>query len=47
MEKNDLPTVKVNKILSDQECPNVSVIIPCYLRRRFVPLMMLNIFHMD
>jgi len=47
MEQKDLPIAKVDKILSDEELPNVSVIIPCYLRRKFVPLMMMNIFHMD
>jgi len=43
----DLPCAKVSKILTDEECPNVSIIIPCYKRRKFVPLMICNIFHMD
>lgn len=43
----DLPSVKVSKILNDEECPNVSIIIPCYKRRKFVSLMLCNIFHMD
>jgi len=49
MEKEipDLPVAKVSKILSDQECPNVSIIIPCYKRKQFASLMMCNIFHMD
>jgi len=49
MEKEipDLPVVKVSKILTDEECPNVSIIIPCYKRRQFASLMMCNIFHMD
>ena len=43
----DLPCAKVSKILTDEECPNVSIIIPCYKRRKFASLIMCNIFHMD
>jgi len=43
----DLPLAKVSKILKDEECPTVSIIIPCYKRRQFVSLMLCNIFHMD
>ena len=43
----DLPCAKVSKILTDEECPNVSIIIPCYKRRKFASLIMCNIFHLD
>jgi len=42
-----LPIASVEKILTDEELPNVSVIIPCYKRKKFVALMMCNLFHMD
>ena len=43
----DLPCSEVHKILSDQECPGVSILIPCYKRRKFVSLMLTNIANMD
>ena len=43
----DLPVRKVNQILSDEDCPHVSVLIPCYLRREFVPLIITNLIQMD
>jgi len=42
-----LPIAKVEKILTDEELPLVTVIIPCYKRKKFVALMMCNLFHMD
>ena len=42
-----LPISPVEKILTDEELPDVSVIIPCYQRKKFVSLMMCNLFHMD
>tara|TARA_R110000803_G_scaffold44506_5_gene94181 strand:+ start:271 stop:1083 length:813 start_codon:yes stop_codon:yes gene_type:complete len=47
VEIPDLPITQVSKILEDDECPCVSIIIPCYLRRKFIALMLTNIFHMD
>ena len=43
----DLDVTKVDKILSYEELPPVSIIIPCYKSRKFVPLMLCNIFYMD
>jgi glycosyltransferase involved in cell wall biosynthesis len=43
----DLPCAKVSKILKDEELPNVSIIIPCYKRRKFASLMLCNIFYLD
>jgi cellulose synthase/poly-beta-1,6-N-acetylglucosamine synthase-like glycosyltransferase len=43
----DLDVAKVDKILSYEELPPVSIIIPCYKRRKFVPLMLCNIFYLD
>jgi len=43
----DLPYTQVNDILSDDDCPSVSILIPCYLRRKFKPLILCNIFYMD
>lgn len=43
----DLPISAVSKILTDEECPNVSIIIPCYKRRKFISLMLMNIAYMD
>ena len=50
MDKKEIPNLplsKVSKILSDEECPAVSIIIPCYKRKQFVSLILCNIFHMD
>jgi glycosyltransferase involved in cell wall biosynthesis len=43
----DLPVSEVTKLLTDEECPNVSICIPCYKRRKFLPLIMNNLFYMD
>ena len=43
----DLPIAEVSKILPYEDLPPVSIIIPCYKRRKFVPLMLCNIFYMD
>jgi len=43
----DLPVSEVSKILDDSECPEVSICIPCYKRRKFLPLIMNNLFYMD
>jgi len=42
-----LPITEVTKILSDQECPEISICIPCYKRRKFVPLILCNLVNMD
>ena len=42
-----LPVSEVSKILTDEECPLVSVLIPCYKRREFISLMLTNIVQMD
>ena len=42
-----LPVSEVSKILTDEECPAVSVLIPCYKRREFISLMLTNIVQMD
>lgn len=47
IEIPDLPLAKVDKILNDTECPNVSIIMPCYKRREFLPLILTNIICMD
>ena len=46
----DIPTLEiteVTKCLSNQECPPVSILIPCYLRNKFLPLILVNLLHMD
>ena len=43
----DLPIAEVKTILPYEELPCVSIIIPCYMRKNFVSLIMTNIFHMD
>jgi hypothetical protein len=43
----DLPYTPVTQLLSDDECPPVSILIPCYLRRKFKPLILCNIIYMD
>jgi hypothetical protein len=43
----DLPVSEVSKYLDDQECPEVSICIPCYKRKKFLPLIMNNLFYMD
>jgi len=43
----ELPNQEVSVILEDHECPKVSIIIPCYKRRKFVSLILTNIVHMD
>ena len=42
-----LPTTQVTKPLSDDMLPHVSILIPCYLRQKFVPLILMNISQMD
>jgi len=42
-----LPIAEVKNILPYEELPCVSVIIPCYMRKNFVSLIMTNLFHMD
>tara|TARA_R110001599_G_scaffold353604_1_gene594273 strand:- start:1788 stop:2627 length:840 start_codon:yes stop_codon:yes gene_type:complete len=42
-----LPIAEVKTILPYEELPCVSVIIPCYMRKNFVSLIMTNLFHMD
>ena len=43
----NLPIAEVKEILPYEELPCVSIIIPCYMRKNFVSLIMTNIFHMD
>ena len=42
-----LPLTPVNKILTDEECPNITICIPCYKRREFIPLMLCNLVQLD
>lgn len=42
-----LPLAQVDTILSDQDCPHISIIMPCYQRREFLPLILTNILCMD
>jgi len=42
-----LPYTEVTELLSDDDCPPVSILIPCYLRRKFKPLILCNIIYMD
>ena len=43
----DLPCSEPTHILTDSECPCVSINIPCYLRRKFIPLILMNLLQMD
>ena len=43
----DLPIYQLTKLLDNSECPFVSVCVPCYLRRKFIPLIMCNLMNMD
>jgi len=43
----NLPITDVSNLLTDEELPHISVLIPCYLRRKFKPLMLCNLRHMD
>ena len=43
----NLPITDVTKLLEDKDLPNISVLIPCYLRRKFKPLMLCNLRHLD
>ena len=43
----DLPLTEVTTLLEDEELPHISILIPCYLRRKFKPLMLCNIRHMN
>ena len=38
-----LPFSEVKQVYKDDELPCVSITIPCYKRRKFIPLMMTNI----
>ena len=42
-----LPLTPVNKILTDEECPNITICIPCYKRKEFIPLMLCNLIQLD
>ena len=42
-----LELTPVHKILKYEDCPPVSILIPCYLRRKFKPLMLCNLRHLD
>ena len=42
-----LPMSEVTEILSDEDCPHVSILIPCYKRRKFISLILTNIVEMD
>ena len=42
-----LPFTTVDKILEDDELPNISICIPCYKRQKFVSLILTNIVAMD
>ena len=43
----NLPSDKVTLNLPDSELPNVSIVMPCYKRRRFIPLIIANINNQD
>lgn len=50
MSDNTIPKLELTPVsqrLSDEECPNVSILIPCYLRRKFKPLMLCNLRLLD
>lgn len=42
-----LPISDVTKILTDEECPPISICIPCYKRKKFAPLILCNLIHLD
>ena len=42
-----LPVSEVTEILNDEDCPLVSILIPCYKRRKFISLILTNIVEMD
>ena len=42
-----LPISPVDKILTDEQCPKISICIPCYKRQKFVPLILCNLVNMD
>jgi glycosyltransferase involved in cell wall biosynthesis len=42
-----LPISEVTKILTDEQCPKISICIPCYKRQKFVPLILCNLIHLD
>ena len=35
-----LPISEVTEILNDEDCPPVSILIPCYKRRKFISLIL-------
>ena len=47
MDIPDLPFDPVSIDIPDNELPNVSILIPCYQRRNFIPLMISNIICQD
>ena len=50
IKKTEIPHLEFSEVtlnLPDDELPCVSINIPCYLRRKFVPLMITNIVHLD
>ena len=42
-----LPFTDVSLDLADRDFPNVSIIIPCYQRREFIPLIIVNLLCQD
>ena len=49
-KEDEIPTLEITEVtkwLSDEECPSVSLLIPCYLRNKFLPLILVNLLHMD
>ena len=43
----NLPISQVTEILIDEDCPKISICIPCYKRQKFVPLILCNLIHLD
>jgi glycosyltransferase involved in cell wall biosynthesis len=43
----DVPLDEVTLNLPDKELPSVSIVMPCYQRRRFIPLIIANINNQD
>lgn len=43
----NLPEDEVTLNLPDNELPSVSIIMPCYQRRRFIPLIIANVMNQD
>ena len=47
MELPNLPYTNVILNKSDDELPNVSILMPCWRRRKFIPLIIANINNLD